>query len=136
MGSQPYALGLGVQALFARFNDKPRGAQLEMHCSIDPRLPTWVLLDARRFHQILENLLDNALKFTPPGGSIDMHVTEQDGQAVLSLARLRLRSVDWALQRGPLGSPLPLRQLHALQRAGSSAGSCRGAAWRCPGDWR
>ena len=67
LGSQPYALGLGVQALFARFDIKPRGAHIQMHCSIDPSLPPWVLLDARRFHQVLENLLDNALKFTRTG---------------------------------------------------------------------
>ena len=67
LGSQPYALTLGVQALFARFDSKPRGAHMQMHCSIDPSLPPWVLLDARRFHQVLENLLDNALKFTRTG---------------------------------------------------------------------
>ena len=67
LGSQPYALGLGVQALFARFDIKPRGAHIQMHCSIDPSLPPWVMLDARRFHQVLENLLDNALKFTRTG---------------------------------------------------------------------
>ena len=67
LGSQPYALGLGVQALFARYENKPRGAHIQMHCSIDPSLPPWVLLDARRFHQVLENLLDNALKFTRAG---------------------------------------------------------------------
>ena len=67
LGSQPYALGLGVQALFARFDSKPRGPYIQMHCSIDPSLPPWVLLDARRFHQVLENLLDNALKFTRTG---------------------------------------------------------------------
>jgi len=67
LGSQPYALTLGVQALFARFDSKPRGPHIQMHCSIDPSLPPWVLLDARRFHQVLENLLDNALKFTRTG---------------------------------------------------------------------
>lgn len=67
LGSQPYALALGVQALFARFDSKPRPAQIQMHCRIDPNLPPWVMLDARRFHQILENLLDNALKFTRVG---------------------------------------------------------------------
>ena len=67
LGSQPYALGLGVQALFARFDSRPRASHLQMQCHIDPGLPQWVLLDARRFHQVLENLLDNALKFTHTG---------------------------------------------------------------------
>ena len=67
LGSQPYALAMGVQALFARFDSKHDGSQIAMHCSIDPGLPPWVMLDAKRFHQILENLLDNALKFTRTG---------------------------------------------------------------------
>jgi len=67
LGSQPYALAQGVQALFARYCDKPRGTAVQMYCSMDPNLPHWVLLDARRFHQVLESLLDNALKFTRTG---------------------------------------------------------------------
>ena len=77
LGSQPYALALGVQALFARYDSKPREAAIQMVCSIDPSLPQWVLLDARRFHQVLESLLDNALKFTRTG-RIDLRCTPCD----------------------------------------------------------
>ena len=67
LGNQPYALAMGVQALFVRFESKHDRSKIAMHCSIDPSLPPWVMLDAKRFHQILENLLDNALKFTRTG---------------------------------------------------------------------
>ena len=74
LGSQPYALAMGVQALFARYESRPREATIQMVCSIDPSLPQWVMLDARRFHQVLESLLDNAIKFTRTG-RIDLRCT-------------------------------------------------------------
>ena len=77
LGSQPYALAMGVQALFARYDSKPREATIQMVCSIDPTLPQWVMLDARRFHQVLESLLDNALKFTRTG-RIELRCTPCD----------------------------------------------------------
>jgi signal transduction histidine kinase/ActR/RegA family two-component response regulator len=42
-------------------------------CMIDPKLPKWIRCDPIRLRQILENLLDNAVKFTPKG-NIHLHV--------------------------------------------------------------
>ncbi|MDO9405460.1 MAG: ATP-binding protein [Polaromonas sp.] len=34
---------------------------------------------------LLRNLLENAIKYTPPGGRVDVHVRQQDGRAVLAV---------------------------------------------------
>ncbi|MEJ7808668.1 MAG: ATP-binding protein [Telluria sp.] len=48
--------------------------------------PAWVDADPTRLEQIIANLLDNALKYTPPGGSIDVRVRVEGGEAVLAVA--------------------------------------------------
>lgn len=40
-------------------------------------------LDAEKVEHIVENLLSNALKFTPAGGTVEVSVTEVDRQAVI-----------------------------------------------------
>jgi heavy metal sensor kinase len=42
--------------------------------------------DRARLKQVVVNLLDNALKYTPPGGRIDVSVTAHDRQARLQVA--------------------------------------------------
>ncbi len=58
--------------------------QHEMKISV-PDSPVCVDGDAVRLEQIVSNLLDNAAKYTNPGGRIAVSLTEQDGQAVLSV---------------------------------------------------
>lgn len=48
--------------------------------------PAWVDADPTRIEQIIGNLLGNALKFTPDGGSITVSVAREAGEALLRVA--------------------------------------------------
>jgi heavy metal sensor kinase len=41
--------------------------------------------DTQMIQRMLSNLLDNAIKYTPPGGSVRVSVSENDGQVVVSV---------------------------------------------------
>ena len=42
-----------------------------------------VMADGTRLQQVAANLIDNALKYTPPGGRVDVEVTQDGGKALL-----------------------------------------------------
>ncbi|HEX6083224.1 MAG TPA: PAS domain S-box protein [Thermoanaerobaculia bacterium] len=49
----------------------------------DLQASTFVLGDAARLKQVAGNVLSNAVKFTPPGGTIDVTLRQRDGHAEL-----------------------------------------------------
>jgi signal transduction histidine kinase len=55
------------------------GKGCTLTCSVDPALGT-VFLDPRHFEKILLNLVSNAIKFTPAGGTVHLAVTPIDGE--------------------------------------------------------
>ncbi len=57
--------------------------QLDRHVVTFTGEPAWINADATRIDQIVINLVTNALKYTPAGGSIRIHVTQADGTAEL-----------------------------------------------------
>ncbi len=48
--------------------------------------PAPVLADARRLHQVITNLMSNAIKFTPAGGTVTIEVGQHAGQAMLTVS--------------------------------------------------
>jgi signal transduction histidine kinase len=59
-------------------------SKVELHVE-QPADPLWVDGDATRIAQVLGNLLQNAVKFTPAGGSVNVHLGKADGRAALSV---------------------------------------------------
>jgi two-component system KDP operon response regulator KdpE/two-component system response regulator VicR len=61
-----------IQGVLRQLRDRLSG--LRVQTDLAPSLPQ-VSADARRIEQVLFNLLDNARKFSPPGGVITVHAT-------------------------------------------------------------
>jgi len=67
------------------FQPRAERSGVVLRLDVPPRLPP-VKADADRTIQVLTNLLDNAFKHTPPGGTITVGATERRGHVLLSVA--------------------------------------------------
>jgi signal transduction histidine kinase len=74
-------LGAAANALRPRAEDKGVEIQVEAPEELPP-----VAVDAQRFGHVLDNLLDNAIRYTPPGGRVTLSAAEDGGQILLTVA--------------------------------------------------
>jgi len=63
----------------------PRAASLGLRLELSRRPGLEVACDRQRVQQVLANLLDNALKFTPRGGRISISARKTDGAALCTV---------------------------------------------------
>lgn len=143
---QPLELAGRVRETLAAFEANGRFAG---HVVAQDLQPVWVQADAARLEQIIVNLMDNALKYTPPGRRIAVNVRPDGAQALLQVAddgqgmspELLRSAFDLFVQgeRGPsresgglgLGLTLARRlvQLHGGDITAASAGVGQGSTF-------
>jgi signal transduction histidine kinase/ActR/RegA family two-component response regulator len=61
--------------------------QIRLQLQLPPRIPN-ISIDERRIRQVLINLLNNAVKFTPVGGNISLNVSIEADNTIASFIRL------------------------------------------------
>lgn len=143
----PLDLAEAVRHSFAALDGTGRLAG--HHVALDMQ-PVWVEADAARLEQVIANLLDNALKYTPAGGRIGITVRAEGDSAVLEVSdtgqgmspELAQRAFDLFVQgerplardSGGLGIGLTLAQrlaqLHGGEISAHSAGEGQGSTFR------
>lgn len=74
----PVAPGDLLRAVGAGFSGRARERQIDLRLIIPPDLPR-ISGDGDRLAQVFTNLLDNALKHTPPGGTVTLSAALSDG---------------------------------------------------------
>lgn len=77
----PADLGAIVQEARDAFAEDAHARGLTLHASVEGALDANV--DAQRVTQVVYNLVTNALKFTPPGGTIHLRARRDEGRVVL-----------------------------------------------------
>ena len=60
----------------------PGGLELDV---IQPSAPVVAVADAPRLHQVVSNLLENAIKYSPRGGQIQLRVANRDGYGAIDV---------------------------------------------------
>jgi two-component system, OmpR family, sensor histidine kinase TctE len=80
--NQPVALDTIVGEVVARFFD--RALQSNIDLGIDVK-PASIVADPALIDDLLSNLIDNALKYTPPGGSVTVSVGKTQGKPLLAV---------------------------------------------------
>lgn len=82
---QPVSVAELVESCAATTLLKASHRDIALNLTYSPGLPA-VRGDASLLREVLQNLLDNAVQYTPPGGSVDLTAATRDREAVITVA--------------------------------------------------
>lgn len=111
MERQPLAPAELVAEVCEKFRERCERKEIALRCTFDPGAPL-VLADRDRMEQVLSNLLNNAVDFTPPGGTIDVKVEAGDG-------RVTVRVIDTGTGIPPEDLPRIFERFYRVDKARS-----------------
>ncbi len=80
-----FDVGAAIANAATLLRERCQRQAVALSIDLSPRLATW-LADPRRFKQILVNLLTNAVKFTPAGGSVAVHARIERDELVVAVS--------------------------------------------------
>ena len=84
----PFELAACVEDTVELFAPMAADSGIDLAYRIDPGLPAWIESDPTRLRQILANLINNAVKFTP-SGSVSIELSSAPSDPLMLLARVR-----------------------------------------------
>ncbi|MBI4260983.1 MAG: HAMP domain-containing protein [Actinobacteria bacterium] len=82
---EEFPLGPLVSQVASEVQAARPGRRVDVLCEVPAELPA-VWADRERIHQVLFNLLDNAVRFTPEGGSVRVRAERVDGRCEVRVA--------------------------------------------------
>ncbi|MGX9963101.1 ATP-binding protein [Roseomonas sp. F4] len=75
---QPFRMEDTLRATTSLLHDTAAAKGVTLELRLDPAVPAAMLGDAVRIRQILMNLMANAIRFTPPGGTVALEVSPRE----------------------------------------------------------
>lgn len=96
--NRPFRLGFVFEQVLETVQVLAQDKGLQLHYSLDPAAPNWVHGDPARLRQILNNLIGNAIKFTP-NGSVSVEVTSVENDFLRFEVRDTGIGIDEAAQK-------------------------------------
>jgi two-component system, OmpR family, phosphate regulon sensor histidine kinase PhoR len=116
----PTDLGALLAAVAARMDAQAQQRAISITCALPPALPT-VQVDPTRIEQVLFNLLQNALNFTPSGGAVILTADIEDDSVVV-------RVQDTGIGIAPDDLPHIFERFYKADRSRSGGGMGLGLA--------
>jgi signal transduction histidine kinase len=84
LNRRPIDVGAIASAAATLSEGRAHHRNITLSTDVPPSLPT-ISADPDRLQQVILNLLDNAIKFTPGGGQVTLAVTQQEGDIEISV---------------------------------------------------